>query len=526
MVVSESGAKHCPVDGQRLVRKTTYDSTGGDPLLGTVLADRYTIVGRLGAGGMGTVYRAEQSPIGREVALKVLKKELGRDPETVVRFQREARTLSQLKHPNTVTIFDFGQTKEGLLFLAMELLEGEMLSARLKQVGAIEVETAVKFASGVLRSLDEAHARGIIHRDLKPDNIYLARVHGRPDEGEIVKVVDFGIAKIRDGETYQGLDPVATQEGTVFGTPRYMSPEQAQGKALDGRSDLYAVGVLLFHMLTGAAPFTDDDAVIVMAHHIKTEPPPVRTIVPDRGIPESLERLVARALSKDPAERPQTAQDFLTELEAAAQDIKAARTSTSTLRTAATTIPTAQGPRRSLIAAAALMSVVIAVVVGFARIGAGSSGVDRQRQLSSVSTRGTGSLSGGALQAPAERPAATRALVDAVPSPVATSDAGAQTNPTNATAPVASNTPQANTATLTPTGTENDTHHRSRLIRHFDRGARPVFHTVPHGAVAAPRRGRRRATTPVVTPQPQPAHTTATSATRTTRPQPYEQFRD
>ncbi len=177
----------------------------------------------------------------------------------------------------------------------------------------------------MLRSLDEAHARGIIHRDLKPDNIFLARVHGRPDDDVIVKVVDFGIAKIRDGELAPGLDPVATQEGTVFGTPRYMSPEQAQGKSLDGRSDLYAVGVLLFHMLTGQAPFTDDDAVIVMAHHIKTVPPRVREMAPGPNIPASLELLVARALDKSPDERPQTAQLFLSELEALAPEIEAAR---------------------------------------------------------------------------------------------------------------------------------------------------------------------------------------------------------
>ncbi len=289
--------------------------------MGCTLAERYTIVGRVGAGGMGTVYRAEQAPMGREVALKILRKDLGRDPETVARFKREAHTLSQLKHPNTVTIFDFGLSDDGLLYLAMELLEGEMLSSRLKRVGAMDVATSIRIAAGVLRSLDEAHSREIIHRDLKPDNIFLAKVHGRPDEDELVKVVDFGIAKIRDGE--RGLEPLQTQEGTVFGTPRYMSPEQAQGKTLDGRSDLYAVGVLLFHMLTGHPPFTDDDAVIVMAHHIKTVPPSVRTLVPERSIPASLDALLSRALEKDPAARPQTADVFLAELEKTLEEAKA-----------------------------------------------------------------------------------------------------------------------------------------------------------------------------------------------------------
>jgi serine/threonine-protein kinase len=296
-------------------------SSGGDVMLGTSIAERYTIVGRVGAGGMGTVYRAEQAPMNREVALKVLRRDLGRDPETAARFHREARTLSQLKHPNTVTIFDFGQTDDGLLYLAMELLEGEMLSSRIKRIGPMDVPLAIRIAAGVLRSLAEAHSRGIIHRDLKPDNIFLARVHGRPDEDEVVKVVDFGIAKIRDGE--RGLEPLQTQEGTVFGTPRYMSPEQAQGKSLDGRSDLYAVGVLLFHMLTGHPPFTDDDAVVVMAHHIKTVPPPVRQIAPGRPVPAALEKLVQRALEKDPIHRPQTAEAFLAALEGTAEEARA-----------------------------------------------------------------------------------------------------------------------------------------------------------------------------------------------------------
>ncbi len=316
------GTVKCSVDGRRPLSAAVIAAAEGDTLLGTTLADRYVIVGRVGAGGMGTVYRAEQRGMSREVALKVLRKDLGNDPETAARFHREARMLSQLRHPNTVTVFDFGQTNEGLLYLAMELLEGEMLSTRIKREGPLDVMFSVRAALGVLRSLDEAHARGIVHRDLKPDNIFLATVHGaREDEREVVKVVDFGIAKIRDGEA--GLDALQTQEGTVFGTPRYMSPEQAQGKKIDGRSDLYAVGVLLFHMLTGAPPFTDDDAVVVMAHHIKTVPQLVRTMVPGRGITERLEQLVAKAVAKDPNARPQTAVEFCDELEKCLEQLRA-----------------------------------------------------------------------------------------------------------------------------------------------------------------------------------------------------------
>lgn len=356
----EDNVRRCPYDARRPLPEDVVLAAGGDSMLGTTIAERYTIVGRLGAGGMGTVYRAEQAPIGREVALKVLRKDLGRDPETVARFHREAQTLSHLKHPNTVTIFDFGQTSDGLLYLAMELLEGEMLSSRMKRIGPFDVPLAIRIAAGVLRSLAEAHANGIIHRDLKPDNIFLAKVHGRPEEDEVVKVVDFGIAKIRDGE--RGIEPLQTQEGTVFGTPRYMSPEQAQGKKLDGRSDLYAVGVLLFHMLTGRAPFTDDDAVVVMAHHIKTVPPPVREVAPGRPIPASLEALVCRALEKDPNARPQTAEQFLADLEATLAEAKRL-TAASLAPPPAVAAPVARSSRARVMLAAAGLALV-ALVAG------------------------------------------------------------------------------------------------------------------------------------------------------------------
>jgi eukaryotic-like serine/threonine-protein kinase len=356
----------CPDDGRRTVTREELEASGNDPLLGATLDERYTILGKLGAGGMGTVYRAEQAPLAREVALKVLRRELGRDPDTVARFTREAKLLSQLRHPNTVTILDFGQSPEGLLYLAMELLEGEMLSSRMRDAGTLGLAESVRVACGVLRSLDEAHARGIIHRDLKPDNIFLARVHGRRDDDEIVKVVDFGIAKIRDGELTPGIDPVATQEGTVFGTPRYMSPEQAQGKSLDGRSDLYAVGVLLFHMLTGQAPFTDDDAVIVMAHHIKTVPPPVGALVPGQRVPYALEDLVARALAKNPDERPQTAQEFLSELDALGPEIEAAQSRSLLAAEETAILSVAPPPRRAWIGVAlGAAAALVAMIVGF-----------------------------------------------------------------------------------------------------------------------------------------------------------------
>ncbi|MDP3213210.1 MAG: serine/threonine-protein kinase, partial [Deltaproteobacteria bacterium] len=312
----DGSVTRCAHDNRRLLTVAAFERSMDDALIGTVLAERYDILDRLGVGGMGTVYRAEQRALGRDVAVKVLRRELGRDPDTVARFHREAQALSNLRHPNTVAVLDFGQTPDGLLFLVMELLEGEMLSTRLRRDGALPVAEALRITTGILRSLAEAHRAGIVHRDLKPDNIFLARVEAHADAEELVKVVDFGVAKIRPGGVDAPIDPLSTQEGTVFGTPRYMSPEQAQGRALDGRSDLYAVGVMLFQMLTGAVPFGEDDAVVVMAHHIMTPPPRVLDLNPAGDIHPALDALVASSLEKRPGDRPASAEDFLRAIEA------------------------------------------------------------------------------------------------------------------------------------------------------------------------------------------------------------------
>ncbi|MFN9812945.1 MAG: serine/threonine-protein kinase [Deltaproteobacteria bacterium] len=297
----------CPKDGSVLVSPQQFETLQHDPLMGTLMGGRYHIVGRVGTGGMGTVYRAEQRGLGRPVALKVLKAELVSDRETVGRFQREAKAMSLLVHPNTVRVFDFGEDPAGHLFLAMELLEGELLTSKLEREGSLDIQEAVSIAQQILRSLHEAHTKGLVHRDLKPDNIYLARVDGHSEA--VVKVLDFGIAKIFRDDA-KPIDQLETQAGTVFGTPRYMSPEQAQGKALDPRSDLYSVAVLLFQLLAGQAPFTDEDAVVVMAKHIREEIPLVTDVVHDRPIPGTLARLLARALEKEPAKRFSTAEQF------------------------------------------------------------------------------------------------------------------------------------------------------------------------------------------------------------------------
>jgi hypothetical protein len=290
-----------------------------DQNIGRVVADRFEVLSLIGSGGMGSVYRARQVGLDRPVALKLLKEEASWDPDTVTRFHREAKAMSLLQHGNTVRVFDFGQTADGTLFLAMELLEGETLTKRVNREGCLDPVLAIRVVQQVLRSLHEAHSKGIVHRDLKPDNIVLAGVDGHAEP--VVKVLDFGIAKVFEGENQ--FDQLETQAGTVFGTPRYMSPEQAQGKSLDPRSDLYSVGVLLYQLLTGVPPFQDEEAVVVMAKHIRDKPEPPIKVAPTRPISTSLNRAVLKALEKDPSRRFQDATEFARGLEKCIKDIEA-----------------------------------------------------------------------------------------------------------------------------------------------------------------------------------------------------------
>ncbi|MCU0690558.1 MAG: protein kinase, partial [Polyangiaceae bacterium] len=312
--------------------------------------------------------------VGRWVALKIMRYDRGSDAEARARFEREARAMSRLVSPHTVTIYDFGQAQDGSVFLAMELLEGESLGTRLARQGRLSVHESVRIARDTLASLAEAHAKGIIHRDLKPDNLFLTELPAvaEPQRREICKLLDFGIAKMIRDE--RATDALETQAGTVFGTPRYMSPEQAQGKRLDARTDIYALGVILYQMVTGRVPFDDEDAVVVMARHIKTTPRSPRDVASDAGIPEQLERVILRALAKEPGDRPDSANTMILALDAAEWAFSAALQPTSmALRSGYLAVvrgdplptlapSTVRRRRRAL--AAVVAGVVLAVVVG------------------------------------------------------------------------------------------------------------------------------------------------------------------
>lgn len=322
----------CPGDGAVLVTTDALAAADGDPFLGALIAGRYAVLSRLGAGSMGTVYRARVESQGRDVAVKIVRTDRLGGSDAKARFMREVRAMSMLQSPHTVTVYDFGEVPRAdlpggedepfadgapVFYLAMELLLGEPLGERLARCFRLSVQESLGIAQHALLSLAEAHDKGVIHRDLKPDNLFLTEPEG-PGQEEICKLLDFGIAKIADdknGAKHGVVGAADTQEGVVFGTPRYMSPEQAQGKSVDARSDLYTLGVLLYQMLVGEPPFVDDEAVVVMAHHIKTQPIPPDAAAPDAGIPAEVSDLVMRALAKDPALRPQSAREFFREIE-------------------------------------------------------------------------------------------------------------------------------------------------------------------------------------------------------------------
>ena len=293
---------NCPDDGVEL--ETVRENTGFPGRLwpGQVLRDQYDISALVGVGGMGAVYQGRHRITRQDVAIKVLWRDLASRAAEVRRFTREARAASILTHPNTVRVYDFGRDEQtDSIFMVMEYLVGQKLSDAQRTSPRFGPERAVHVVAQICKSLEEAHRKGIVHRDLKPDNIFLQEV---PGERDFVKVLDFGLAKFVSGDVERDS---LTRTGYVVGSPEYMAPEQAIGSEVGPAADLYACGIILFELLDGDLPFDAETTAQVLRKHIMERPPAMRPD-PKHPIPATLERVIQRCLSKDPADRPPTAE--------------------------------------------------------------------------------------------------------------------------------------------------------------------------------------------------------------------------
>jgi serine/threonine-protein kinase len=286
-----------------------------DPLIGRILNDRFRILSPLGSGGMGKVYKAVQTPLDRVVALKILNPNFPaeKDPAFKRRFFLEASLTSKLRHPNTVTVIDYGQTEDGIYFIAMEYMEGQTLAEVLATEKTLPWRRVLDIAQQICRSLREAHKLGVIHRDLKPANVMLLN----EADHDMVKVLDFGLVKSFLAAEGQGGDPEVTQNGVFLGSPQYMAPEQARNVA-DPRSDVYSLGILVYQMLAGRPPFQGKDYLEVIFQHMKESPRSVLEVNPDAEVPPEVESVVLRCLQKDPVARYQSMDEVLEALREAA----------------------------------------------------------------------------------------------------------------------------------------------------------------------------------------------------------------
>jgi serine/threonine-protein kinase len=277
-----------------------------DPYIGRDIAGQFRILEKIGSGGMGSVYKAEQPEMRRFVAVKILHPRYLSRPDLVSRFRREARAMSHLSHPNTARVFLYGQLEDGACYFVMEYLAGRNLAQTVRAEGPMDVARAVNIMVQVCGALEEAHRQGIVHRDLKPENVFLTTQGGIAD---YPKVLDFGLAKVTEREMRPG-SLILTQEGMVFGTPEFMSPEQARGEKLDGRSDIYSLGVIMYELLTGKLPFDANQPMEFIQKHIKEPPISLAKRAPNREWPPGLWEVLDKALAKKPNDRYQSANDL------------------------------------------------------------------------------------------------------------------------------------------------------------------------------------------------------------------------
>ena len=280
-----------------------------DPVIGRTINDRFRIVALLARGGMGKVYRAEQLPLGRQCAIKILNPGYAgdQDPEFHKRFFLEASVASKLTHPNTVTIFDYGRTDDDIYYIAMEYLEGTTLHRAIRVAGHLAEERVVHISMQICRALREAHGLGVIHRDLKPANVFLVE-HG--DEPDFVKILDFGLVKEFAEEPKEQL----TQTGLFMGSPKYMAPEQIRGDKVDARTDVYSLGVIMYEMMCGKVPFDRPNSVNILMAHVNDAVPPIREINPNIVVSDVMEETIMRCMSKDPDQRFKSMDEVLASL--------------------------------------------------------------------------------------------------------------------------------------------------------------------------------------------------------------------
>jgi eukaryotic-like serine/threonine-protein kinase len=284
-----------------------------DPFIGRdILNGQFQILQKIGSGGMGSVYKALQPAMNRMVAVKILHPKLANRKDLVSRFRREARAMSHLTHPNTVKVHNFGELEDGSLYIVMEYLEGKNLNQTVRSEGPLPMERGLPILIQCCNALQEAHQQGIIHRDLKPENIFISAQGGIKD---FAKVLDFGLAKVTEREMRPG-SIILTQEGMVFGTPEFMSPEQAQGKTLTASSDLYSLAVILYEVLTGKLPFEAKNPMEFIQLHVTQPPKPINERVPGKTFPPLLWTVLERALAKKPEERWGSAAEFAHALQA------------------------------------------------------------------------------------------------------------------------------------------------------------------------------------------------------------------
>ncbi len=284
-----------------------------DPFIGRdILNGQFQILQKIGSGGMGAVYKALQPAMNRMVAVKILHPKLANRKDLVSRFRREARAMSHLTHPNTVKVYLYGELDDGSLYIVMEYLEGKNLNQTVRAEGPMPLERALPILIQACNALEEAHRAGIIHRDLKPENIFLCQQGGMKD---YAKVLDFGLAKVTEREMRPG-SVILTQEGMVFGTPEFMSPEQAQGKTLTPASDIYSLAIILYEVLTGKLPFEAKNPMEYIQLHVTAKPKPINERVPGKTFPPLLWTVLEKALAKRPEDRYATGGEFAHALQA------------------------------------------------------------------------------------------------------------------------------------------------------------------------------------------------------------------